>query len=213
MPKIHLKKRVSNIQDGNRDPMRKRLSRRKSRNNQHLRSKDKVEKPATGVGENGSPVLAADNSCSGGSSLCGTSCFLSHCWVSSSDQESCGGGKFQRATECRTAPHSAQRWPSSIFRPSSSHTAASQDILTSEEESTPKKVEAGKMESVAEIKAIPQSSENRGVGVGHSASKLKISRASRACRTLLAPQTLHARRGCFLLSSSHSQEPLGMLGQ
>lgn len=74
------------------------------------------------------------------------------------------------------------------------------------EESTPKTVEAGKLEPVAvsSFKAIPQSFKNRGVGAGHSTSKLKIAQASGTCRTLLTPQTLHGRRGCFLLSSSPS---------
>ena len=113
-----------------------------------------------------------------------------------------------REQQCRTSHHSAKRWPSVIFSLSSNHTAASEDVLTSEVGSTPKTVEAGKLEPVAvsPFKAIPQSSKNRGVGEGHSTSKLKIAQASGACRTLLAPQTLHGRRGCFLLSSSHSQE-------
>nr|XP_036851366.1 inner centromere protein [Manis javanica] len=54
------KRRVSYVQDENRDPIRKRLSRRKTRSSQlgswHLRSKDKVEKLATVPGE-GSSVL------------------------------------------------------------------------------------------------------------------------------------------------------------
>ncbi|PNJ22003.1 INCENP isoform 6, partial [Pongo abelii] len=52
------KRRISYVQDENRDPIRRRLSRRKSRSSQlssrRLRSKDSVEKLATMVGENGS---------------------------------------------------------------------------------------------------------------------------------------------------------------
>lgn len=172
-------------------------------------SKDKVEKPATSVGETGPTVLqritpveaaaaaaAASMAAAASSPTAGSPPMIKKAVVELSSREQ----------QCRTAPHSVQRWPSSIFSPSSSHTTASKDVLTSEEESTPKTVEAGKLEPVAvsSFKAIPQSSKNRGVGAGHSTSKLKITQASGACRTLLAPQTLHGRRGCFLLSSSPS---------
>ncbi|XP_033612472.1 inner centromere protein [Fukomys damarensis] len=55
------KRRVSYVQDENRDPIRKRSSRRKIRSgrlsSQHLRGKDKAEKLAAVVGEQGSPML------------------------------------------------------------------------------------------------------------------------------------------------------------
>ncbi|XP_038171417.1 inner centromere protein isoform X2 [Arvicola amphibius] len=178
------KRRVSNFQDENRDPMRKRLSRRKSRNSQRLRSKDKVEKATTSFGEKGSPVLrritraaaaaaaAASVASVASSPTAGSPLVIKKAVVEVSSRE-------QLSAELHLIQLKGGRPPSSVQAPATP--PASQDILTSEEESTPKKVEAGKQESVlvSSLKATPQSSKNRGVEAGRSASKLKIARASR----------------------------------
>ncbi|CAO2584637.1 Inner centromere protein [Lemmus lemmus] len=178
------KRRVSNFQDENRDPMKKRLSRRKSRNSQRLRSKDKVEKATPSVGENGSPVLrritraaaaaaaAASVASVASSPTAGSPPVFKKAVVEVSSRE-------QLSAELHLIQLRDGRPPSSVHAPATP--PASQDILTSEEESTPKKVEAGKLESVivSSLRATPQSSKDRGVGAGRSASKLKIARASR----------------------------------
>ncbi|XP_075829570.1 inner centromere protein isoform X2 [Microtus pennsylvanicus] len=176
------KRRVSNFQDENRDPMRKRLSRRKSRNSQRLRSKDKVEKATTSVGENGSPVLrritraaaaaaAASVASVASSPTAGSPPVIKKAVVEVSSRE-------QLNAELHLIQLKGGYPPSSVQAPATPPT--SQDILTSEEESTPKKVGAGKLESVivSSLKATPQSSKNRGIEAGRSASKLKIARAS-----------------------------------
>lgn len=178
------KRRVSNFQDENRDPMRKRLSRRKSRNSQRLRSKDKVEKATTSVGENGSPVLrritraaaaaaaAASVASVASSPTAGSPPVIKKAVVEVSSRE-------QLSAELHLIQLKGGYPPSSVQAPATPPT--SQDILTSEEESTPKKVESGKLESVivSSLKATPQSSKNRGIEAGRSVSKLKIARASR----------------------------------
>lgn len=160
-----------------------RLSRRKSRNSQRLRSKDKVEKATTSVGENGSPVLrritraaaaaaaAASVASVASSPTAGSPPVIKKAVVEVSSRE-------QLNAELHLIQLKGGYPPSSVQAPATRPT--SQDILTSEEESTPKKVEAGKLESVivSSLKATPQSSKNRGIEAGRSASKLKIARAS-----------------------------------
>ncbi|XP_041517687.1 inner centromere protein isoform X1 [Microtus oregoni] len=179
------KRRVSNFQDENRDPMRKRLSRRKSRNSQRLHNKDKVEKATTSVGENGSPVLrrvtraaaaaaaaaAASVASVASSPTAGSPPVIKKAVVEVSSRE-------QLNAELHLIQLKGGYPPSSVQAPATPPT--SQDILTSEEESAPKKVGAGKLESVivSSLKATPQSSKNRGIEAGRSASKLKIARAS-----------------------------------
>ncbi|XP_051049872.1 inner centromere protein isoform X2 [Phodopus roborovskii] len=182
------KRRVSNIQDENRDPTRKRLSRRKSRSSHAgtrcLRSKDKVEKPATIAGENGSPVLrrvtraaaaaaaAASVASAASSPTAGSPTVIKKAVVEVSAREQLSAELH--LMQIRGSPPPAAG-------PAPATPPAFQDILTSEEESTPNKSDAGKLESVAvsSLKATPQSSKNRGVGAGRSVSKLKIARASR----------------------------------
>lgn len=162
-----------------------RLSRRKSRNSQRLRSKDKVEKATTSVGENGSPVLrritraaaaaaaaAASVASVASSPTAGSPPVIKKAVVEVSSRE-------QLNAELHLIQLKGGYPPSSVQAPATPPT--SQDILTSEEESTPKKVAAGKLESVivSSLKATPQSSKNRGIEAGRSASKLKIARASR----------------------------------
>lgn len=162
-----------------------RLSRRKSRNSQRLRSKDKVEKATTSVGENGSPVLrritraaaAAAAAASVASVASSPTAELSPLVMKKAVVEV--SSREQRSAELHLIQLKGGHPPSSVQAPATP--PASQDILTSEEESTPKKVETGKLESVivSSLKATPQSSKNRGVEAGRSASKLKIARASR----------------------------------
>lgn len=64
--------------------------------------------------------------------------------------------------------------------PASATAPASQGILTSDEESTPKKSKARILESVtvSSLMATPQDPKGRGVGTGRSVSKLRIARVS-----------------------------------
>ncbi|CAO2584642.1 Inner centromere protein [Lemmus lemmus] len=169
------KRRVSNFQDENRDPMKKRLSRRKSRNSQRLRSKDKVEKATPSVGENGSPVLRRITRAAAAAAAAAS--------VASVASSPTAGSPpvFKKAVVEVSSREQLSAELHLIQLRDGPTPPASQDILTSEEESTPKKVEAGKLESVivSSLRATPQSSKDRGVGAGRSASKLKIARASR----------------------------------
>lgn len=162
-----------------------RLSRRKSRNSQRLCSKDKVEKATTSVGGNGSPVLrritraaaAAAAAAASVASVASSPTARSPPVIKKAVVEV--SSREQLSAELHLIQLKDGHPPSSVQAPATA--PASQDILTSEEESTPKKVEAGKLESVivSSLKATPQSSKNRGVEAGRSASKLKIARASR----------------------------------
>lgn len=165
-----------------------RLSRRKSRSSQlgtrHLGSKDKVQKPASVVEENGFPVLrritraaaaaaAAASVASAASSPAGSPTVLikkSVVKVSASEQLS---------AELQLLQLRGGLPPSSVPAPATP--PASQGTPTSQEQPTPKKSEAGKLESVtvSSLKATPQSPKSRGVGAERSVSKLKIARASR----------------------------------
>lgn len=169
-------------------------------------SKDKVEKPATSVGEKGPTVLQRITPVEAAVAVAAAAASMAPAASSptAGSPPMIKKAKFQRATvqNCTSfGSKVAVLHLQSELKPHHSFRRRS-DF----EESTPKTVEAGKLEPVAvsSFKAIPQSFKNRGVGAGHSTSKLKIAQASGTCRTLLTPQTLHGRRGCFLLSSSPS---------
>nr|XP_045011449.1 inner centromere protein isoform X2 [Jaculus jaculus] len=173
------KRQVSNIQDENRDPIRKRLSRRKSRSsNRHRCSKDKVEKLTTVNGENGSPVLrritraAAAAAANSMQSTVSSSILLTKqpvVKISASERLSAEQHLPQPVADLDLSQAPAPTTPS-----------ASQGILTSEEKSISRKSEAGRLESVtvSSLMATPQNPKSRGVGAGRSASKLKIARVS-----------------------------------
>ncbi|XP_073903239.1 inner centromere protein [Castor canadensis] len=183
------KRRVSYIQDENRDPIRKRLSRRKTRSSQlssrHLQSKSKVEKLATVVGENGSPVLQRITRAAAAAMASAAASPTTGSPPTALTKElmvEIGVSEHQRAekhlTEL-TATLALSRAPSPTPAPATA--PASQGILTANEESTPKKSETGRLESVtvSSLMTTPKDPKSRGTGTGRSASKLKIAQASR----------------------------------
>ncbi|XP_032214357.1 inner centromere protein isoform X1 [Mustela erminea] len=198
------KRRVSYVQDENRDPIRKRLSRRKTRSSQlssrHLRSKDKVEKLATVVGENGSVLrrmtrAAAAAVAATAASAAPSSSPESPTALTKKPANSLAEGQLVPVVEISVSERGSAeqhlRGIKSAQSPSGAPSPpaaapASPSISMSEEESTPKKPEAGRLESVTvtSLKATPQDPKGRGVGAGRSASKLRIAQAS------LGPQDL-----------------------
>ncbi|XP_042637456.1 inner centromere protein [Orycteropus afer afer] len=184
------KRRVSSIQDENRDPIRKRLSRRRTRSSQlgsrHLRSRDKLEKLATVVGENGS-VLRRVTRATAAAMATAPSAAPSPAPESpaaptkkpaSSPAQSelvplvaIGVGERQSAEQHLTQLQSAQ---------APSQAPASQGTPASHGDSTPKKSEAERLESVtvSSLMATPQGPKGQGAGAGRSASKLRIAQAS-----------------------------------
>ncbi|XP_036151602.1 inner centromere protein isoform X1 [Myotis myotis] len=159
------KKRISYVQDENRDPIRKRLSRRKS-----AISEDKVEQLA--AGENGAVMRR----------------------VTRAAAAAAAAAIMASASPIPESPTPLTRKPKSVPRVeigvSERHRAeqhVSQRISAqapspapSDAESTPKKSEAGRLESVAvsSLMATPQDPKGRGVNAGRSASKLRIARTS-----------------------------------
>ncbi|XP_042532348.1 inner centromere protein isoform X2 [Dipodomys spectabilis] len=182
------KRRVSNVQDENRDPIRKRLSRRRTRSSQlstrQLRSRDKVEKLATVVAENGSPVLrritraAAAAAAASVPSAAPLPTSGSPIELTKKVTVKIGISDRQNA-ERRLTELTAALTLSEAVNPTPP--PASQDVLISDEEPTPKKSEAGRLESVtvSSLMTTPQDPKNGGAGTGRSASKLKIAQASR----------------------------------
>nr|XP_025734355.1 inner centromere protein isoform X3 [Callorhinus ursinus] len=192
------KRRVSYVQDENRDPIRKRLSRRKTRSSQlssrHLRSKDKVEKLATVVGENGSVLRRVTRAAAAAAAA--TVAFAapssspeSPTAVTTKPENSLAEGQLVPVVEISVSERqsaeqhlgrleSAQAPSPAPFPPATAPTSHS--ISISEEESTPKKPEAGRLESVtvSSLMATPQDPKSRGVGASRSASKLRIAQAS-----------------------------------
>ncbi|VFV33610.1 inner centromere [Lynx pardinus] len=192
------KRRVSYIQDENRDPIRKRLSRRRTRSSQlssrHLRSKDKVEKLATVVGENGSVLRrvtrAAAAAAAATAALAAPSPTPESPTVLAKEPENSLaqgplvpvveiGVSERQSAERHLGRLKSARAPSPT--PSLVATApASHSILISDEESTPRKPEAGRLASVtvSSLMATPQDPKGRGGGASRSASKLRIAQAS-----------------------------------
>ncbi|XP_053418288.1 inner centromere protein isoform X2 [Nycticebus coucang] len=191
------KRRVSYVQDENRDPMRKRLSRRKTRSSQLssrcLRSKDSVQKLATVVGENGSVPRRVTRATAAAAAAtvalaAPSPTPESPTVLTKKPEDSLAQGQLvpvveigineRRSAElCITQSKSTQAVFQTLSLSSASATAVdSQGILTSDEESTPKKTEAGILESVAvsTLMATPHDPKGRGVGTGRSVSKLRI---------------------------------------
>nr|XP_012309830.1 inner centromere protein isoform X2 [Aotus nancymaae] len=191
------KRRISYVQDENRDPIRKRLSRRKSRSSQlssrRLRSKDSVEKLATMVGENGSVLrrvtrataaaavatltLAAPSPTPGSPTMLTKKPENSRAQCQLVPMVEIGNSERQNAEQHLTQLMSAQPLPHAL---SPTPAPASEGILTSDEESTPKKSKAKILESVtvSSLMATPQDPKGRGVGTGRSVSKLRIAKVS-----------------------------------
>ncbi|KAM5316952.1 inner centromere protein isoform 2-T2 [Glossophaga mutica] len=191
------KKRISNVQDENRDPIRKRLSRRKTRSSQlssrRLRSKDKVEQLAIVAGENGSVPRRVTRAAAAAAAATATMAAASPTpespTVLTRKPKNCvtqgqlvpvveiGAGERYTADE-RLSQLSSARAPSPALAAATA--PASQVTMMSDEESTPKKSEAGRLESVAvsSLMATPQDPKGQGVQAGRSASKLRIARTS-----------------------------------
>ncbi|XP_078197326.1 inner centromere protein isoform X2 [Callithrix jacchus] len=229
------KRRISYVQDENRDPIRKRfshhhpswwllgrlgchpvllsvslcpaasarLSRRKSRSSQlssrRLRSKDSVEKLATVVGENGSVLRRVTRAAAAAAAATLTVAVPlptpeSPTMLTKKAEDSgtqcqlvpvveIGNSERQNAEQHLTQLMSAQPLPRALSPTPASAAAtapASQGILTSDEESTPKKSKARILESVAvsSLMATPQDPKGQGVGTGRSVSKLRIAQVS-----------------------------------
>lgn len=172
------KKRISYVQDENRDPVRKRLSRRKSASRE-----DKVEQLAAGAGENGAVLrrvtraaaaAAAAAIVASASPIPGSPTLLTR-MPKIMPRVEIGASERHRAEQ-----HVGQLV--SARAPSPAPAPASHVIVLSDEESTPQKSEAGRLESVAvsSLMATPQDPKGRGVNAGRSASKLRIARTSPA---------------------------------
>ncbi|KAM9221525.1 inner centromere protein isoform 1-T1 [Dugong dugon] len=186
------KRRVSSVQDENRDPVRKRLSRRKTRSSQlssrRLRSKDKVEKLATVVGENGSVLGRLTRAAAAAAAAATAASAASSCTPES--PTALTKNSKNTPAQCQPVPlveigiserQSAEQHLTQLSSAQApSQGRASQEILTSDKESTPKKSEAGRLESVSvsPLMATPQGPKAQGVGAGRSASKLRIAQAS-----------------------------------
>ncbi|PNI45303.1 INCENP isoform 1 [Pan troglodytes] len=196
------KRRISYVQDENRDPIRRRLSRRKSRSSQlssrRLRSKDSVEKLATMVGENGSVLrrvtraaaaaAAATMALAAPSSPTPESPTMltkkpedNHTQCQLVPVVEIGISERQNAEQHVTQLMSTEPLPRTLSpTPASATAPTSQGIPTSDEESTPKKSKARILESitVSSLMATPQDPKGQGVGTGRSVSKLRIAQVS-----------------------------------
>ncbi|XP_039109511.1 inner centromere protein isoform X2 [Hyaena hyaena] len=192
------KRRVSYIQDENRDPVRKRLSRRRTRSSQlssrHLRSKDKVEKLATVVGENGSVLRRVTRAAAAAAAATAAMAAPSPApesltALTKEPENSPAPGQLvpmveigvseRRSAEQHLGQLRSARAPSPAPSPPATAPVA-HTILISDEESTPQKPEAGRLGSVtvSSLMATPQDPKGQGVGAGRSASKLRIAQAS-----------------------------------
>lgn len=189
------KKRISYIQDENRDPVRKRLSRRKTRSSQlssrHLRSKDKAEQLTTVTRESG-PVLRRVTRAAAAAAAANMAAALptpeSPTALTRKPKNSVAqcqlvpvveiGVGERRSAEQHLSQLTSARAPSPAPTPATA--LASQTTSISDKESTPKKSGAGRLESVtvSSLMATPQDPKGRAVGAGRSASKLRIAQTS-----------------------------------
>ncbi|XP_066216669.1 inner centromere protein isoform X2 [Saccopteryx leptura] len=195
------KKRVSYVQDENRDPIRKRLSRRKNRSSrlssQQLLGKDKGEQLAKVAGENGSVPRRVTRAAAAAAAAAAT---MPPASPTPESPTVLTGKPKKSVTQCQLVPVveigtrercSAERYlgqhgparapspaPCTALAPGAAPT--NQVTLLSDEESTPKKSEAGRLESVAvsSLMTTPQDPKGRGAKAGRSASKLRIARTS-----------------------------------
>ncbi|XP_066893505.1 inner centromere protein isoform X4 [Kogia breviceps] len=173
-----------------------RLSRRKTRSSRqssrHLRSKDKGERLATVVGEDGSVLRRVTRAAAAAAATSAAATPSptpeSPTVPTKKPEESLApcqlvpvveiGIRERRSAEQHLSQvQSAQAPPPT---PAPATALASQITLTSEEDSTPQKPEAGRLESVTVSSLIttPQDPKGRGVGAGRSASKLRIAATS-----------------------------------
>ncbi|KAB0377054.1 hypothetical protein FD755_011498 [Muntiacus reevesi] len=187
------KRRISSIQDENRDPIRKRLSRRKTRSSQrisrHLRSKDKAEKLATVVGENGSVLRRVTRAAAAAAA---TSAATAPPSPTPGSPTVLTKKPKESPTHCLPVPaveidakerQSAEKYLSQLHSaqaPTPAPAPASQIPSSSDEDSTPQKAEAGRLDSVtvSSLMTTPRDPKGRGAGAGRSASKLRIAVAA-----------------------------------
>ncbi|XP_055271729.1 inner centromere protein isoform X2 [Moschus berezovskii] len=187
------KRRISSIQDENRDPIRKRLSRRKTRSSQrisrHLRSKDKVEKLTTVVGENGSVLrrvtrAAAAAAAASVAAAPPSPTPESPTVLTKNPKESPPQCQLMPAVEISSNERQSAEQYLNQLQPAQAPTPAlapaSQIPSSSDEDSTPQKAEAGRLESVtvSSLMTTPRDPKGRGAGAGRSASKLRIAAAA-----------------------------------
>lgn len=159
------KKRISYVQDENRDPIRKRLSRRKS-----AISEDKVEQLV--AGDNGTVMRRVTRAAAAAAAA---AIMASASPIPESPTLLTGKPRIVPRVEIGVSErHRAEQHVSQRISPRAPSPAPS------DEESTPNKPEAGRLESVAvsSLMTIPQDSKGRGVNAGRSASKLRIARTS-----------------------------------
>ncbi|XP_021572682.1 inner centromere protein [Carlito syrichta] len=190
------KRRISHVQDENRDPIRKRLSRRKTRSSRRssrrLRSKDNAERLASVAGESG-PVLrrvtrAAAAAAASVASIASSPTPESPTVLTKKPEDNLAQCQLVPVVEIGTRERQNAELYCTRLRPAgapcpapaSAAAAASQGTLASDEESTPKKSETRRLESVAvsSLVATPQDPKGRGVGTGRSVSKLRIAQVS-----------------------------------
>uniref|UniRef100_A0A5G2RAN6 Inner centromere protein n=1 Tax=Sus scrofa TaxID=9823 RepID=A0A5G2RAN6_PIG len=166
------KRRISYVQDENRDPIRKRLSRRKTRSSQlsswHLRSKDKVEKLATVVAENGSVLRRVTRATAAAATATAAVTAMapeSPTTLTKKPRDSLAPCPLVPMVEIGASERqSAEQHLSQL------HTA--QAPASTDEDSTPKKSEASRPEpvTVSSLMTTPQGPKGRGVGAGRSDS-------------------------------------------
>uniref|UniRef100_A0A8C0T922 Inner centromere protein n=1 Tax=Canis lupus familiaris TaxID=9615 RepID=A0A8C0T922_CANLF len=181
------KRRISYVQDENRNPIRKRLSRRLSRSSQlssrHLRSKEngsvlrRVTRAAAAAAAAATAVLATPSPSPESSPA-----------LTKKPKNSLAQGQLvpvveigvpeRKSAEQHLGQIKSVQTPLAPSPPAT--TPASHSILLSEEDSTPKKPEAGRPETitVSSLMATPQDPKGRGVGTSRSASKLRMVQAS-----------------------------------
>lgn len=174
-----------------------RLSRRLSRSSQlssrHLRSKGKVEKLATVVGENGSVLRRVTRAAAAAAAAATTVLATpspspeSSPALTKKPKNSLAQGQLvpvveigvpeRKSAEQHLDQVKSVQTPLAPSPPAT--TPASHSILLSEEDSTPKKPEAGRPETitVSSLMATPQDPKGRGVGTSRSASKLRMVQA------------------------------------
>ncbi|EPY89631.1 inner centromere protein [Camelus ferus] len=177
-----------------------RLSRRRTRSSQlssrHLRSKDKVEKLATVVGENGSVLRRVTRAAAAAAAAAAASAALtapspipeSPTVLTKKPENSLAqsqlvplveiGVSERQSAEQHLGQLQSAQGPGPTPPPDTA--PASQITLTPDKDSTPKKTEAERLESVtvSSLMTTPQDSKGRGFGAGRSASKLRIAAAS-----------------------------------
>ena len=170
-----------------------RLSRRKTRSSQrisrHLRSKDKVEKLATVVGENGSVLRRVTRAAAAAAAASVATAPPS---PTSRSPTVLTKNPKESPTQCQLVPaveigaterRSAEQYLNqlqSAQAPTSALAPASQIPSSSDEDSTPQKAEVGRLESVtvSSLMTTPRDPKGRGAGAGRSASKLRIAVAT-----------------------------------